>query len=76
VTQVAVDSGVRRLVYASTLRMFQSYPDDVYLTEFWKPRQSTDIAEIATYLGETTVREFTRCNLVTGTALRLSELVV
>ena len=35
--QAAVDAGVKRFVYASTLEIFSAYPDTVYITELYKP---------------------------------------
>ena len=72
----AVDAGLKRLIYASTLSIFNGYPDDVYITELWKPLPSPEIVEMTTYLGELTAREFAREHLVTVTGLRLGELVL
>ena len=33
----AVEAGIKRLIYASTLSIFNGYSDDVYITELWKP---------------------------------------
>ena len=76
VMHVAVDAGIKKLIYASSLAPMRSYPDDVTVTELWKPRPSLDMWEMATYLGELTTREFARDYLVTATGLRLGDLVV
>lgn len=71
----AVEAGVRRVVCAGTLEVFASYPDDVYISELWKPLPSTEMATFSKYLGELTVREFARDYAITGTCLRLGRLV-
>ena len=35
--QAAVEAGVKRFVYGSTLEVFRAYPDTVYVTEYYKP---------------------------------------
>ena len=72
----AVEAGIKRFIYASTLSVFNNYPDDVYITELWKPLPSPEIVEMTKYLGELTAREFAREHLVTVTGLRLGELVL
>ena len=72
----AVEAGIKRLIYASTLSIFNGYSDDVYITELWKPLPSPEIVEMTKYLGELTAREFAREHLVTVTGLRLGELVL
>ena len=70
-----VKAGIKRFIYASTLAIFHEYPDDIYISELWKPLPSPEIIEMTKYLGELTSREFARDNAVTVTALRLGELV-
>ena len=70
-----VKAGIKRFIYASTLAIFHEYPDDIYISELWKPLPSPEIIEMTKYLGELTCREFARDNAVTVTALRLGELV-
>ena len=72
----AVEAGIKKLIYASTLSIFNAYTDDVYITELWKPLPSPEIVEMTKYLGELTAREFAREHLVTVTGLRLGELVL
>ena len=72
----AVEAGIKKFIYASTLSIFNAYSDDVYITELWKPLPSPEIVEMTTYLGELTAREFAREHLVTVTGLRLGELVL
>jgi nucleoside-diphosphate-sugar epimerase len=72
----AVEAGIKKFICASTLSIFNAYPDDVYITELWKPLPSPEIVEMTKYLGELTAREFAREHLVTVTDLRLGELVL
>ena len=72
----AVEAGIKKFIYASTLSFFNGYSDDVYITELWKPLPSPEIVEMTKYLGELTAREFAREHLVTVTGLRLGELVL
>ncbi len=71
-----VEAGIKKFICASTLSIFNNYPDDVYITELWKPLPSPEIVEMTKYLGELTAREFARDHLVTATGLRLGELVL
>jgi NAD+ dependent glucose-6-phosphate dehydrogenase len=73
--QAAVEAGVKRFVYGSTLEVFSAYPDTVYVTEYYKPLPPPKMAVLARYLGEITCREFAREYPITVTALRLGKLV-
>ena len=73
--KAAVDAGVKRLVYASTLEIFADYPDTVYITEMYRPQPTPEPVAMAKYLGEMVAREFARDFPVTVTALRLGKLV-
>ena len=73
--QVAVEAGVKRLVYGSTLEVFGDYPDTVFVTEHYKPLPTTEPRVLAQYLGEVVCREFARDYAFTATALRLGRLV-
>lgn len=74
--KAAVEAGVKRFIYSSTLKIFSAYPDNVYISELWKPLPEPEIHQMTRYLGELTCREFARDHLVTVTALRLGELVM
>jgi uronate dehydrogenase len=74
--KAAVEAGVKRIVYVSTLRLFRTYPDDVFISEYWEPRPTPDMAEMAPYLAEKTCMEFARSHQVTVTVLRMGELVI
>jgi nucleoside-diphosphate-sugar epimerase len=58
--KAAVERGVGRVVLGSTLAVLDAYPDDLEVTEAWRPRPRPDPAEMAPYLAELTAREFTR----------------
>jgi nucleoside-diphosphate-sugar epimerase len=72
----AVQAGVRRCVYAGTLGLFGAYPDEVYISENWKPLPSLEMVQMSNYLGELACREFAHEHRLTATALRLGELVL
>jgi len=74
--KAAVDTGVKRFIYGSTLEIFGSYPDDTYISEFYKPLPTPEIYQMARYLGELTCREFARTYMITVTSLRLGRLVL
>jgi len=71
-----VEAGVRRFVYGSTLEIFAAYPDDVYISEMWKPRPGLDMPAMSRYLGEVTCRTFVHGHLIGVTVLRLGRLVL
>lgn len=73
--RAAADAGVRTCVYAGTLEVFRSYPDDVYISEYWKPLPTPDMTEMGNYLGELVCREFARDFRMGNTSLRLGRLV-
>jgi nucleoside-diphosphate-sugar epimerase len=74
--KAAVEAGVRRLLYAGTLAIFSSYPDDVYISELWRPLPTPEMGELSRYLGEQVCREFARDYTVTATSLRLGRLTL
>ena len=73
--KAGVEAGVKRFVYGGTLDLFRPYPDDVYISELWKPLPEPDMPAMSRYLGEHTAREFARDHMVTVTGLRLGRLV-
>ena len=73
--KAAVESNVKNIVYGGTLDIFRPYPDDVYISELWKPLPDPDMPDMSRYLGELTCREFARDYMVTVTGLRLGKLV-
>ena len=73
--KAGVEAGARRFVYGGALDVFRPYPDDVYISELWKPLPEPDMPEMSRYLGEHTAREFARDHMITVTGLRLGKLV-
>ena len=74
--KAAMEAGIKRFIYGSTLEIFSGYPDTVYITEMFKPLPTSAMPQMARYLGELTCREFTREHIVNGTVLRLGKLVL
>ena len=73
--QAAVESGVSRLVYCSSLEVFHETPDDVYVSEQQRPRPGTAMSRLACHLAEQVTREFARELRPNGvTVLRLGRL--
>ncbi len=73
--KAGIDAGIKRFVYGSTLQIFEAYPNDVYISEMWRPTPSTDKFQLTRYLGEMTAREFARDFPVAVTVLRLGKLI-
>ncbi len=73
--KAGIEAGIKRFVYGSTLQIFEAYPDDVYISEMWRPMPSTDKFQLTRYLGEMTAREFARDFPVAVTVLRLGKLI-
>ena len=74
--KAAVEAGVKRFVYGSTLDLFRPYPDVVYISEMWQPLPTPDIEPMSRYLGELTCREFARDYHAGVTALRLGTIAL
>ena len=73
--QAAVEAGVKRLVYCSSLELFARVPDDVYVAEHRRPAPGTDMRWLSRHLAEQVAREFAREFAATVTVLRLGRLV-
>ncbi|HEV2124513.1 MAG TPA: NAD(P)-dependent oxidoreductase, partial [Chloroflexota bacterium] len=71
----AVNAGVRRVVLASTLDLFDAYPSDWWISEAWQPRPSTDVRQLSAYLAEASTREFSRVEPIHAVCLRLGRVV-
>lgn len=71
----ASEEGVKRVIYASTLRLFEQHGEDWTVTESWRPRPSVDGFVLSKHLGEFTCREFARERKLDVTCLRLGNLV-
>jgi nucleoside-diphosphate-sugar epimerase len=64
-----------RLVLVTSLRPFERYPVEWFVTEQWAPRPTTDAADLVPYLAELTAREVTRVRPVEVVVLRFGEIV-
>ena len=71
----AVDEGVPRLVYLSSLSLLDKYDEDLALTESWRPLPTTDPRDLCYHLGEFVCKEFDRQGKITIERLRLGALV-
>ena len=71
----ASEEGVKHVIYASTLRLFEQHGEDWTVTESWRPRPSIDSFVLSKHLGEFTCREFGREGKLNVTCLRLGNLV-
>jgi nucleoside-diphosphate-sugar epimerase len=58
--RAALEARVTRAVQASTLAVMDAYPDDLEVTEQWRPRPRPEPKHLAPYLAELVAREFTR----------------
>lgn len=71
----ASEEGVKHVIYASTLRLFEQHGENWTVTESWRPRPSVDSFVLSKHLGEFTCREFAREGKINVTCLRLGNLV-
>ena len=71
----AVEEKVKKAVYASTLKLFDKYDDDLTVTENWRPLPSTDPYVLGKHLGEFTCKEFARTAQIHITCLRFGKVV-
>lgn len=71
----AVNAGVQRLIYISTLDLFTRYDEDMVVSESWRPLPSTDSEQMGIYLGEFVGEEFAQEKRLAVTFLRLGHLV-
>ncbi len=67
--------GVRHVIYASTLRLFEQHDENWTVTESWRPRPSVGSFVLSKHLGEFTCREFARERKLDVTCFRLGNLV-
>ena len=70
----AVEEGVPRFVYLSSLRILDKYSDDMAVTERWRPVPTTEPADLCYHLGEHVCREFAREKRISVVCLRLGDL--
>jgi nucleoside-diphosphate-sugar epimerase len=69
--QAARDAGVGRVILASRLSLFDTYPGHYVIDETWKPQPLPHPDSLAPYLAELTCREFARQGGICSLALRL-----
>ncbi len=67
----ALEQGVARLVFVSTLAVFAGVQPDAVIDETFRPRPGTSAGELAPYLGELAVREFVRALPLSADCIRL-----
>ena len=70
----AREAGVERVVLASSLALFDAYPEDYVLDEAWQPEPDADAASLSPYLAELTCREFARQGGIAAICLRFGAL--
>ncbi len=71
----AVAAGVEHVLYVSSLDSFRQYDEDFLVSPSWRPRPTTEPAEMAPHLGEFVAREFAQTKQIRLTVLRLGHLV-
>ena len=71
----AVEEKVKKVAYASTLKLFDRYDDDLTVTEDWRPLPSTDPYVLGKHLGEFTCKEYARTAQIRITCLRFGNVV-
>jgi nucleoside-diphosphate-sugar epimerase len=68
----AVEAGVRRVVLASTLALFDRYPSQWSVTEAWRPLPDvTDVRQLAAYLAEESAKQIAYVEPIQVNCLRL-----
>jgi nucleoside-diphosphate-sugar epimerase len=72
---LAMATSARRVILLSTLRMFDRYPTWYHVNEYWAPRPTTALADLAPYLAEVTLREVSRVLPLQTVVLRLGDIV-
>lgn len=72
--QEARKAGVARVVLASSLAMFDAYPEDYVLDETWQPEPDPDAESLSPFLAELTCREFARQGGIAAICLRFGAL--
>lgn len=71
----AVEAGVERLLFLSTLELMTGYDQDFLVSERWRPLPTTRPSVLARHLGEYTCREFAREQKLQVVVLRLGKVV-
>ena len=64
-----------RFILLGSLRIFERYPAHWRVSEWWAPKPTTDIADLAPYVAELAAREMSRVMPIRAIGLRLGEVV-
>ena len=73
--RAAVEEGVPRFIYLSSLSQVDAYDPELVVTEQWRPVPSSDPADLCFHLGEYVCREFAREGRISVVCLRLGSIV-
>lgn len=71
----AAEERVPLVILLSSLKVLDRYPEDLAVTERWRPVPTTDAPTLCYHLGEFVCREFARERKLNIICLRLGELV-
>ena len=71
----AVEEGVPRLIYLSSLSLMDKYDEDMVVTEGWRPLPRAEPRDLCYHLGELVCNEFARQGTINAVRLRMGELV-
>ena len=72
--QAASQAGVTIAVVASTMALFESYPDDYVVNETWQPQPAAQAESLAPLVSELCAREFARQGELCVVCLRFGAL--
>ncbi|MFN8442061.1 MAG: NAD(P)-dependent oxidoreductase [Caldilineaceae bacterium] len=73
--QPAANAGVKRVIVASSLRLYESMPEGLKVDETWRPRTQPNVDHFCAWLGELSTREIARSTRLPAICLRLGEVV-
>jgi len=71
----AANQGVKHVVLISSLRLFESVPDEYEIDEHWAPSLTPEPDSLKYHVAEFVCREFERARTFPVTCLRLGEIV-
>lgn len=71
----ARQAGIERIILLSTLDLFDRLPSHWKVNEGWRPRPTPDIAQLAPWMAELSLRENVRRGQLQGICLRLGQVV-
>jgi len=72
--EAARNAGVKRVILASTMRLFEAYPVNYVIDETWQPQPRAVAEALIPYLVEIIGREFARQGGISVVCLRFGEL--